>query len=409
MRMVRTKVNCNAFLNFEPNERPPWRDSLPYRDEIPSTSTMLKDIVQYIKMYNDIKQFTYLETLQKVKKSLIVSFLMSIQIGEEIGVCERGKTEELMSVVEQEFARYSMNIAEVGNFTDIGCARSDERKTDYNFASPKKLKYDDQCTHSLETKVGEFNRMDEYKLEKNIQETVNLCKACKHLDHELQVAQVENKENHNCIGLIEMDSCIKEIHKIVMYELLALKKRGRFSTKMREATFKGEKHTYPHFTEERHAGEAVITLIDIYNEMIDEIISTCSEVDVVHLNLLFKCASLFLFSFLTLHPFCDGNGRVGRLLAAYSMRTFSHFMTPIYNVFDSSHQEVYLDALVKARTNLHLPSKIDTDQSARDVVIEILIQQPTDLCAMLIESNWTMWRQCFKKLGCTLNLFRWEN
>ena len=66
----------------------------------------------------------------------------------------------------------------------------------------------------------------------------------------------------------------------------------------------------------------------------------------------FKCASLFLFGFLTLLPFGDGNGRLVRLLYSYSLFTFSPFLTPIFNVFSPSVDNDYVDAVAASRQGL---------------------------------------------------------
>jgi hypothetical protein len=41
--------------------------------------------------------------------------------------------------------------------------------------------------------------------------------------------------------------------------------------------------------------------------------------------------------------------------------------------------------------------------------ISAMEQKPSDLCSMLIESNWTVWRQLLVKLGDkTIKLYKWE-
>lgn len=50
-----------------------------------------------------------------------------------------------------------------------------------------------------------------------------------------------------------------------------------------------------------------------------------------------------------------------------------------------------------------------TSDDAKRAAIEILKHFPEDLCAMMIESNWTMWGQFLLKLGILeLKQFDWD-
>ena len=57
--------------------------------------------------------------------------------------------------------------------------------------------------------------------------------------------------------------------------------------------------------------------------------------------------------FETIHPFLDGNGRVGRLLIALMMKEYGYLNSPLLylSLFFKKHKNIYYDLLNKVRTN----------------------------------------------------------
>ena len=113
---------------------------------------------------------------------------------------------------------------------------------------------------------------------------------------------------------------------------------------------------------------------------------------------IFKVATSFLFSFLQLHPFSDGNGRLGRLLCSHVLGLFSPFPTAVYNVFSSTHREDYVQTLVNARTgvddkDIQEKKAVASESHAVDIAGKYLAASPSHLCALIIESNWYTWRE----------------
>ena len=162
------------------------------------------------------------------------------------------------------------------------------------------------------------------------------------------------------------------------------------------AEFKGKLHHYPCYKTEDIADEAIQAIVLHYNMMIDDI--SKDKLEKNKLENSFKCASVLLFGFLTLHPFADGNGRLARLLCSHCLNMFSPFPTAIYNMFSPSTRDDYITAIVNARKNLELSS----DKSLHDAIKEamlILEQKPADLCSLIIESNWFTWRHFLRKIG----------
>ncbi|XP_045165664.2 uncharacterized protein LOC123529401 [Mercenaria mercenaria] len=413
--------NLEDFLSFHPAERPGWREATIAGDisSIPSVSDMIKNIVEYEKTYEKLKKTTGKTDRKQISKYLLTKFLCNVQKEEDIGVKEEGKTEDIMHILDKE-----CNIDEAGakrKLSDCSTDMSQEKKLcveDEKHESPEFDTYS-----SLEDELGDchgrISSSGDAKPSKTVLETKNLYKAYKHIAHELNKSKTETdmyavdsnstEAVDDCKGVIDIDSLIIHTHRILMEGVMKENQMpGRFSTNDRKANFKGQEYWYPKFEEEIFAEEAVQTLIDKVNDIMDDIrYKTVSDEE--KYKLYFKCSSLFLFVFLTLHPFADGNGRLARLLASYNLLTFSPFMTLIYNVFSSSRECDYIQALVDTREGLQIPEKITAKDEARKLTISVMRQKPCDLCSMLIESNWTIWRQLLVGLGDrSVKLFEWE-
>ncbi|XP_053378199.1 uncharacterized protein LOC123528942 [Mercenaria mercenaria] len=413
--------NLEEFLSFHPTERPVWREATIAGDinSIPSISEMIKDIVCYVKTYKKLKKTTGKTDRKQINKYLLTKFLCNVQKEEDIGVKEEGKTEEIMHILDKEY-----NIDEAAanrKLPDCSAGMSEEKKLcveDERNESPEFDTYP-----SLEEELGDYHGRiscsGDAKPSKSELETKNLYKAYKHIVNELNESKTETdmyavdsnstEAIDDCKGVIEVNSLIIYTHRILMQGVMKEDQMpGRFSTNDRKANFKGKEYWYPTFEDEIFANVAVQTLVDKVNDIMDNIKrKDVSEEEKA--KLFFKCSSLFLFVFLTLHPFADGNGRLARFLASYNLLTFSPFMTPVYNVFSSSRECDYIQALVDTREGLQIPKKVTAKDEAINLTISVMRQKPCDLCSMLIESNWTIWRQLLVKLGDTsIKLFEWE-
>jgi hypothetical protein len=99
---------------------------------------------------------------------------------------------------------------------------------------------------------------------------------------------------------------------------------------------------------------------------------------------LYKLAACLLSWFVTLHPFLDGNGRLGKLLANFILSGVTPFPIPFY-VEDGVHsREVYVAALMAAR-----------DYSDPRMT---WFRPPCDLLALIIEVAWLTWRNLKKRV-----------
>ncbi|XP_053391288.1 uncharacterized protein LOC128554084 [Mercenaria mercenaria] len=417
----RSSGNLEEFLSFEPTERPAWREATITGDinSIPPISEMIKDIVHYEKTYEKLKKTARKTDRKQIIRSLLTKFLCNVQKEEDIGVKEEGKTEEIMHILDKEF-----DIDEAGanrKLSDSSAVMSEERKLcveDKRNESPEFDTYP-----SLEEELGDYHgrlsSSGDAKPSKTELETKNLYKAYKHITNELNKSKTETdmyavdknstEAIDDCKGVLDLDSLIIHTHRILMQGVMKeTQMPGRFSTNDRKANFKGKEYWYPTFEDEIFADVAVQTLVDKVNDIMDNI-RYKNVSDEEKYKLYFKCSSLFLFVFLTLHPFADGNGRLARFLASYNLLTFSPFMTPVYNVFSSSRECDYIQSLVDTREGLQISKKITAKDEAVKLTISVMRQKPRDLCSMLIESNWTIWRQLLVRLGDrSIKLFEWE-
>ncbi|VDI27753.1 Hypothetical predicted protein [Mytilus galloprovincialis] len=235
-------------------------------------------------------------------------------------------------------------------------------------------------------------------------EMENLQEGFKHLRGELM--KLSDKEQKNYVGELDVETCVQECHRVLMKDLLdeTRTQPGRFSVLPRSANFDGNDYLYPTYATEEIAYQAVDTLILEYNKMVRQISHYNHDLKIERL---IKCASVFLFGFLSIHPFSDGNGRLARLLCSHCLAVFCPFQTSIHNSFSHSARSDYVRAIVNDRQ----PISAYQIQYKEDAVKEtglVLEQSPIELCSVVIESNWFTWRQFLHKIGEPISLFDFE-
>lgn len=141
-------------------------------------------------------------------------------------------------------------------------------------------------------------------------------------------------------GLID-NNVICELHGILMNHSKHLCTVGKYSDKERVAEFEGEIHIYPNNYDLQ---ETMQILINEYNHRwfcINLLRKTDSE---KALENLLQLTAWFIYKFLELHPFGDGNGRTIRLLYSYIMESygFPFQLTPLwFNEIYTTQDEQY--------------------------------------------------------------------
>ena len=148
-------------------------------------------------------------------------------------------------------------------------------------------------------------------------------------------------------GLLTVQE-ICEIHRKLMNKLHPDCGNIR-KTNVYTVTPDGEKYEYPHYDVVENA---LYTLIDHHNIHMEKLRAQDSSLSIYDkLVAVLKCASWLLFNFVDIHPFGDGNGRMCRLLAAYTMMVMIPFpIHPYYvNTEERPCRDDYIDAIISCR------------------------------------------------------------
>jgi fido (protein-threonine AMPylation protein) len=179
----------------------------------------------------------------------------------------------------------------------------------------------------------------------------------------------------SCLGFLDVDDCIVETHRLLMQNIHD--RNGEFSTDMRFTS-----HFHPRFSRQELVYEALQFLCDIVNEIQNEI--TSIEEHSQRLQQKFKLASLFLCSFLEIHPFSDGNGRTATILANYILGDDLPFFAVV-----SKHRNRYIDALKRSRKCERNSALDEINYKHESLEVINFITRSTDCsstCKLMIES-----------------------
>ena len=185
------------------------------------------------------------------------------------------------------------------------------------------------------------------------------------------IQHLEERNTGEDKGLLDVEECIQDTHKILMKNLLASEKCGEFSTEERITTNDTKIHYYPKFNTKEDAYDEVQRTVDRYNATIEYI--KRSKLDSIKRNSMYiRCAAFIVYHFVSLHPFSDGNGRMCRLLASHCLYLIFPFPCPIYNIYAPTTRDDYIHAIKQARESNDV---FQTDKLG-------------ELIALIIESGW---------------------
>lgn len=194
------------------------------------------------------------------------------------------------------------------------------------------------------------------------EELINLDKTLNHIEG----------LKKDSLGYLDVDECIMETHRLLMKNLLT--NNGRFSTEKRFTKF-----FHPRFAKEQLVYDALQMLCDVVN-LIQSEISTTNDKK-IRLGKKIQLASLFVYTFLLLHPFSDGNGRTATLLGNYIIG----LDLPMY-VAISENRHLYLTSL-ETFDRIHLPNELQYKEDTVNLVFFILnCANKEKICKLWIDS-----------------------
>ena len=163
--------------------------------------------------------------------------------------------------------------------------------------------------------------------------------------------------------------------------------------------FPNRSHVYP------PGGDVASLLSTVLNQYADNVSRLGDLHTVQHTTQLFMLAAWLLFKLVDMHPFVDGNGRIGRLLADRVLRLIFPFPVPIHAVTigteDPSRIKVNMDLVVEDLVIRPQPYvQLVTVAGLRQLYL-VLLQacrhrpvakdQPMELAALLVENGWLHW------------------
>ena len=196
-------------------------------------------------------------------------------------------------------------------------------------------------------------------------ETQNSYLGLKHMDN--------LRNEMESTGLLTVQ-VICDAHKTLMKGLIRKENCGVIRKSEVYTHWDGGIHYYP-------AADIVESLfwgvIDRHNLFIHSLVDMNTEEKVPYT---FKCAAWLHFTFVDIHPFVDGNGRLSRLLANYVLSHIMPFPVSANSLSgkEDSVRQQYIEAIVECRNSCN--------------------RHPIRLCEMLIDSALESWTNVFYNL-----------
>lgn len=182
----------------------------------------------------------------------------------------------------------------------------------------------------------------------------NLLRACTHLKRTLSPGEAYT-------GLLDVDYFILQIHRITMRNVY--NENGKISTSRRITCYNGDTYEYPHFINETVGECALIHLVDIYNKQLQQIKDSTDNLTNKK-GAIIMLAAKFMYVYLSLHIFGDGNGRTARLLGAYILKTyFPSWVTPV--------SKTWVSKLIQIRKTQNITKLVNSTNQAWALVNQL--------------------------------------
>jgi len=360
------------------DDHPFWRTEENQNDTL-TISEMITEILCFKNIWDEFKLTeeynNKLELIKKQLKNIRIDFFVSVQIEEGIGLSTqeiqdnknkiKENTETILNELETNFKNFNTSPEYKHSKSVEGVLQVHEKCTKNKIAPQKSM-------------------------EKSMDELVNLYRAFSDL----------NQDSNEDSQMLALDTLTKS-HAILMNGLLDGKTApGQFSTCTRQGLFGDKIFKYPTFDTPDVTADVLSALIDDYNSSVFRAKKRISnQLTGVELQNIFQSAAKFLFIFLQLHPFSDGNGRLGRLICSYFLELVCPFPSSIYNVYSDTEKSDYVKVLVKARKGISFNRTLATRQEGLELYGELLEHDESELASLIIESNYCSWKKFFSDVG----------
>ena len=307
-------------LSFEFEENPTWRKT----EE--TTSTMLEEISKMAEDYEKLPEKAKEFSRTLFARSMAIEYVHHSNIGESVGTQASDDTKKVLE--------------------RLLLIRKSE----------------------LEGKGGESAK--QWSTKESV-ETINTCKALDEM-HELHGKMDKT-------GLITMQQ-LRDVHRSLLEGLHKKNGRLRIGDEVEEDVHTNTEDGPHHYPSPKLVEQLIYSTIDHHNVHMEYFRENQEKMTKLQkVNFLFKSAAWLLFHFVDIHPFCNGNGRMCRLLGNYVLSLVTPFPVSVYHIHQNrSHRGDYINAIVRCRKN--------PDEG------------PRELAAMMVEGAWLGWRSLFKNL-----------
>lgn len=212
--------------------------------------------------------------------------------------------------------------------------------------------------------------------------------ACDAVVRQMQQFQALPKSLHRLEAFILTPDLIKTLHQILMKGILH--NAGQYRTaRAYDTTEDGD---FPFFQEPEVIETTLQTVCDRYNAHLERVAQQPDSLfsrDIV--LLLVKLAATLFAEFIAVHPFSNGNGRLGRILMSHVLHAVTPFLvTPTVAPDHKAARKMYLDCIA------------ETDRFSQYTFVHL--SHACSLSALLLHALWKCWRCCFQNLARYVNL-----
>lgn len=205
-------------------------------------------------------------------------------------------------------------------------------------------------------------------------ETVQLSEAVKFLDRYYQeIHLAASREGlQGAAALCVSPEMIQGMHEVLVYGSKHMGGQLRTGQAITGTPGTSDVHVYP---QPEQLQDLLLGVCDQFNRALLNVPADLEEA----IPWLYQLAAVLFVQFVTVHPFSDGNGRLGRIVASHVLREVMPFPVTPYADGTASTRSVFIQAIIAGR---------GADQRAF-----LELGPPEDFAALLIEAGWEAWQR----------------